>query len=327
MITLIDYGYTNYYRLQFGQSTGQYKIDELEINLKDHPSYIIIDQIPQQIFRKGLSKQELSHYKSTTSDLNTCTINEYKEKEQSYLRNRKYDDDLNRYIFETVEDKNNYETFLSEWKPVLVTIEGLWEPVEFKKVYKQKIDEKYQNYISSEIIIPVKGYWDKEVKPVESLCKYSPNSSLMIRQIATSFGFTEVESNTFKSNTKGKKFSIHNGLEFSKMNDIYFGKDVSSGNNFKSKTGSYEECIQAFEQDYNGIYSYISMVAAEFSNEKMDEISVLEVYTKLKMMYRYFNEISVSKSNYDKYNNGMRTLKTLIERIYITKAVKNENTN
>ena len=58
------------------------------------------------------------------------------------------------------------------------------------------------------------------------------------------------------------------------MNDIYFGKDVSSSNNFKSKTGSYEECIQTFEQDYNGIYSYISMVAAEFSNEKMDEISV-----------------------------------------------------
>ena len=58
MITLIDYGYTNYYRLQFGQSTGQYKIDELEIN-KDHPSYIIIDQIPQQIFRKGLSKARI----------------------------------------------------------------------------------------------------------------------------------------------------------------------------------------------------------------------------------------------------------------------------
>ena len=72
-----------------------------------------------------------------------------------------------------------------------------------KKYINRKLMKKYQNYISSEIIIPVKGYWDKEVKPVESLCKYSPNSSLMIRQIYFIWIYRS-KSNTFKSNTKGK---------------------------------------------------------------------------------------------------------------------------
>ncbi len=243
MIYIIDYGLNNLFEL-FKNDYGTLKcrIGVVDFELGQNP--ITLTKIPEKIFKKVELSKRIGHYEF---DGKILSIEDRTDLWKELRKNGFYDgEDDDVWVFETREDKLKFEEFERNWKPVYLEPEIRWDEVEFQMIKKQFIEEKYRPFIQSQIVI------ENRPDKVEAICTYSPNFEMMFRKQANELGFIEVEDKSFTDHTKGKKFSFHSGIRFSKCNNEYVNKFFENKGLFNSK----EKAINLLkDNDYTGIIS------------------------------------------------------------------------
>lgn len=302
MIYVIDYGLNNLFELfKNDYGTLKCKIGETEFELRKDP--ITLTSIPDKIFWKVELQKRISHYEFGEK---TLSIDERSAMWLDLRKNGAWageDDDV--WVFETREDKLKFDEFERDWKPVFTEPEIRWEDVEFQVIKKQFIEEKYRPFIESQIVIETRH--DK----VEAICTYSPNFDTMFRKQAIELGFVEVEDKTFADNTNGTKFSLHCGYKFSKCNGGYVNKFFENKGLFVAKKGTYDECVVAFERDYNAIASYLNLQVQIIEQKSLEPLMVKIVYDSIVSIKISANRVDSMKSTRSDYNQLLKLIAQL----------------
>lgn len=297
MIQIVNYG-DGLYEL-IGSARYDIRIDGVEA---PKVAELTLNQVPKLIEEKKIVKGGVIHYLWADKII---TFLEY----QTVKNLRNYEDDG--VEFETREDKEKWESYMTNCKPVYAEDKIEWRPLEFTVLYKQKISKEHSDYIKSSYVFP--GYWDKE-KIIEAICTYTPNEDKMLRGILVSKDFEEVPHNTFSDHTKGRKFDIYDGVKFSKINNTYISKYFTGGC-FKPTKGSYEQCIEAYDRDVQAITNVVQMIERQFSEVPLERQALKEAIDKLDICKSTLYKISVAKSYKQDYNYVYRTLQETINNL------------
>lgn len=305
MIYVIDYGLDNLFELfKNDYGTLKCKIGETEFEIGQNP--ITSTSIPDKILKKVELHKRIGHYEF---DGKILSVKDYSVVWEDYRKNGYYDDDEDRFIFDTREDRENFNEFEKNWKPVYLEPEVRWDEVEFQIIKKQFIEEKYRPFIESQIVIETRP--DK----VEAICTYSPNFDVMFRKQAIEFGFVEVEDKSFTDNTKGKKFSFSSGVRFSKCNDEWVNKFFENKGWFISKKGTYEDCIASFERDYNAIATYLNLQVQAIDGKAMEPLMVKTVYDALLSIKSTANRVDSMKATRTDYRSLLNQISALESKL------------
>lgn len=303
MIYIIDYGLGNLFELMRDDyGTLDVKIDGDEFSLTKDKSFSLT-KIPEIISKKTVLPKRIGHYEYNGQVLSA----DERSVIWSDLRKNGFwdgeDDDV--WVFDTREDKLKFEEFERECKPVYLEPEVKWDEVEFQVIKKQFVEEKYRPFIESQIVI------SNNPSKVEAICHYSPNFEQLFRKQAIGLGFVEVEDKTFGDNTKGKKFSFHTGIRFSKCNGEYVNKFFEGKRLFEPKKGTYNDCIIAFERDFNAISSYLNLQLQAIEGVKLESATVKAVYDALIEIKMTANRVDSMKATRSEYNSLLKRISAL----------------
>lgn len=302
MIYIIDYGLNNLFELfKNDYGTLKCKIGEIEFELGNDP--ITLTSISDKIFKKVELLKRIGHYEFDGKILS----NEDRSTQWRELRkNGFYDgEDNDIWVFDTREDKLKFEEFERNWKPVFLEPEVRWDEVEFQVIRKQFIEEKHRPFIESQIVIETRP--DK----VEAICTYSPNFDMMFRKQAIELGFAEIEHKTFDASTKGKKFSFHSGIKYSKCNDEYVSKFFENKGLFNSKKGTYDDCVTSFERDYNAIATYLNLQVQTIEKIEIEPLMIRTVYDAILNIKSTANKIDSMKATRSDLNSLLKQISAL----------------
>ena len=307
MIYIIDYGLNNLFELlRDDYGTLEVKIDNDEFTLTKDKSFTI-SKIPEKIFKKTILQRRIGHYDYNGQIL---SIEERSVIWSDLRKNGFWDgEDEDIWVFDTREDKTKFEEFERNCKPLFLEPEIIWDEVEFRVIKKQWIEEKYRPFIVSQIVI------SNNPANVKAICEYSPSFEQMFKKYAIELGFIEVEDKSFTDNTKGKKFSFHSGIRFSKCNGEYVTKFFENRYLFVPKKGTYEECIASFERDFNAIANYLNLQLASIENKQMEPLAIKKCYDLVQNIESVAGKVDSMKSTRSEYNSLFKlitNLKTLL---------------
>ena len=114
MIYIIDYGIKDLFEIRYHSNYGSIdiKIEDREFRLPAN-NPMTISSFPTEILMKTLKPSQIIGYETIGGETQ-ITIETYKEKLAFLKSFGSYDDDDN-FIFETREDKTNYDAFTSNW--------------------------------------------------------------------------------------------------------------------------------------------------------------------------------------------------------------------
>ena len=300
MLFIIDYGLNGLFELRaYGAGTTlNLKIGDYEFKLENFP--ITITEIPTEILIRKQYPDAISHYEFDGSRL---SVLDYKTVCSQLAAFRYYDEDEDRWLFDTKEEKEAYDQFIRSWKAVYTEPESRYEPTQFEIIRKQWIPEKYRPFITSQIVIPTVSR--NEQQRVEAICVYSGGFSGMFKKIADELGFTPVLNSS--SDTKGKKYHL-NESRFTQCNGQYVSKYFGGGNLFCTMTGSFDQCVSAFDRDYNAIYSYLNLVNQEIEGKQIEPLTAKAVYDMILECKQYANAVDSMKSTRDAHKRLLASL-------------------
>ena len=125
------------------------------------------------------------------------------------------------------------------------------------------------------------------------------------------FMFVEVEDKSFADNTKGKKFSFHSGIKFSKCNAEYVSRFFENKGWFISKKGTYEDCIASFERDYNAIATYLNLQVQAIDGKAMEPLMVKTVYDAIINIKSTANRVDSMKATRTDYKSLLNQISAL----------------
>lgn len=312
MIYIIDYGLKDLFEIRYHSNYGSIdiKIEDQEFTLSAN-NPMTISSFPTEILLKTSMPSQIIGYE-TISGETQITVETYKEKLAVLKSFGSYDDDGN-FIFETREDKTNYDAFTSNWKPIYSEQETIWETIEYKIIYKQYVDEYLQPFITSQIVIPVDSFYKKsdERTPITAICEYKPNFTMLFRQIANKFGFVEVEDKTFLDNTIGKKYSIHDGIKYSKCNGQYLTKYFENRDIFRPTKGTYDDCVKSYNRDYDTINSYIQLQIKHIEGKGLELTTAKIILDLILDLQTKYHKIDSMKSTRDEYRQMGKLIKDI----------------
>lgn len=302
MLFIIDYGLNGLFELQqTGFSTLNLKIGGYEFELSNLP--MTVTEIPTEILIKKTYSPSVSHYEFDGVRLSVLDYNTERKKMELP---RYYDDDDDRYVFNTKEEKEAYDQFIRNWKAIYTEPETRYEPIQFEVVRKQWIPEKYRPFISSQIVIP--SGWGSEQKKVEAICVYSGGFGKMFKKIADEIGFQELTQSTPYNDTKGKKYHLNNGIEYTHCNGQYVTKYFENQYLFNTVKGTFDQCVTAFDRDYNAIYSYLNLVNQELEGKQIEPLTAKAVYDMILECKKNANAVDSMKSTRDEYKRLLASL-------------------
>ncbi len=301
-IQLINYGTGLYELINSGRKN--IKVDGIELPVE---GVYCLNEVPKVIEYKVVKPEELLHY---IKGKNIITLEEYRQ----VLNLRLDDKDV---MFETVEDRDVYNYYVNDSKPVYSEPETIWVPYEISVLYKEFIPDEYKAYISSNYVYPTTPYSTSRIstiEPVKAICTYNPYQDIMLRSTLVSKEFEEVENNIFNSKSKGKKFEINDGVKFSKINETYISKYFSS-RLFKSVKGSFEECKQACDRDLQAVTDVVNMFVRQFEEVSLDRQLLKDSLDTMLYAKEKLDKISVSKSYKDGYNAARNSVVKAINNL------------
>lgn len=308
MIYIIDYGLKNLYEMFHtpGYHPIELRIGDIEFSLRPGEN-MSIDTLPVFIEQKVKQPNTVRHFQSGDS---VMTIEEYRE-QRSLLASRGSRDDDDNFLFDTWEDKKNYDVFCESWTPVYTVGEFRWEECPFKIITKQYVDPVYKSYITSEIIVRT----SEKDEPVKSICIYTPSFEGMCRKIGPALGFVEVENKTFVDNTLGKKFSFNSGIKFSKINNEYIEKYFENRRLFISEKGTYEQCVSAFKRDYSAVEEYLKLVAAKVDGVKIETTTAKDIFDIASEALSRLYKVQPMKASRNEYDGVCKLLNEIKHKI------------
>ena len=308
MIQVIDYqnglvgirAINAYNSLKLKIGSAMFELDRSELTLSE---------LPTKIFKRYTVPSKIDHYIDENNY--SLTVNDYNTAIRQ-LKSFGYEDDNDNFIWETREDKENYDKFRASWKPVYSEEVIGWEPVQFEIVKKQHIPDKYKGWIESSIII--------ESMPSErvykAICTYTSNPTNMIREIAAELGFEIV---TDENRTTGMKLFIYHirdsVLRFSKVNGNYFKIPEDIWKQYRNKSGTLEECIAKFDWEWKQIHDYLRGVSNVINNKGIDYSERAHLVELIDESIRHYRSIDSMKSTRESYRSLGNVLNVLKRKL------------
>lgn len=317
MIQVVDYQNELYgisQTLEWCGGSLNLKIGEVEFTLP-LKTELTITEIPKEIFQKKVISPEVTGYVDKFG--NSIRVDEFKGALTEFNKLKVWDDDAEESIWETKEDKTNYEFFLSNWKPVYSEQKIEWIPVEFEVVIKQHVPDKYKSFITSSIILETRTIEGNSFnKCKKAICSYFTNPAAMIRMVANELGFNIVEN---ENKTEGKNISIYkiadSVLRFSKVNGNYFRIGEEVWRMYRNVTGTLEQCIAQYEWEYKQIYDYLLGVRNTIENKTISPEERKELLELLEKGLSQYNKVDSMKSTRTYYNELGRTLNLIKKKL------------
>lgn len=319
MIQVVDYQNELYgisQTLDWGGNALNLKIGEVEFTLP-LKTELTITEIPKEIFQKKVISPEVTGYVDTNG--NTLRVDEFKNMLTYFNTLKVWDDDTEESIWETKEDKINYETFINTWKPVYSEQKIEWIPVEFEVVVKQHVPDKYRSFITSGIITEVRTIQNNpNNRCKKAICYYNTNPTTMIKMVANELGFNIVEN---EHKTEGKNIFIYkisdSVLRFSKVNGNYFKIGEEIWKKYKNVTGTLEQCVAQYEWEYKQIYDYLVGVRNTIENKTINPEERKELLELLNTAQSQYYKVDSMKSSRDYYRNLGTTLTSIKNKLLI----------
>lgn len=310
MIQIIDYQDNLFGLLLIGEiSPKTLKIDGIEYTIGS--SEYTLPDIPTEIFEKITYPSKIIGY---SSGAEMCTVDEYNTMMRSLTAAATYTDDG--VMWDTREDKRLYDEFVAKWKCAYSEPTFEWKPVDFQLVVKERVPDKYRDYIESSIIIGSTGYGRA---PRKAVCTYRSRPKKMIEEIAERLGFSITLDD---KNTQGKKIFIYtnvpdNILRYSKVNDKYFGFPEEIYKKYGDVNGSLAACIDKYEWEYNQIYEYLLGISNVIDNPSVTLEERKKLATMMDEIFLTMKKVTPTKSGLDHYNRSMTLLSTFRRTLQI----------
>lgn len=300
MIQVIDYNNGIFGITQnIDRNSITLKIGDVEFKLPTD-KLCTLAELPTEILQKKTASGTITHYADGYGNTLSCedrrvVINQLHSK-------MVWDDDGDNKIWETRQDKEEFEAFSQRWKGVYSDPTVEWNPVEFEVIKKQYIPEQYAKYISSSVIVgPTANYNEQAYK---AICYYTSNPAEMIRDIASKLGFSISDS---ENNITGKRIfiytrsSVDGTVQFSKVNGNYFGIPEYARKKYGSRSGTFEECVAKYEFEYNTLYDFLLGIANKLDYPTIGPAERSDLAAIVDNALLYWSKISPMKSSRDEY--------------------------
>jgi len=309
MITIIDYGLENIYGvINLYYSDTKFRIDGVEVTIPKFESSITC--LPKTIEKQVKNPQYLSHY---VSDDGIMTVEEFNIRKKE-LGPKVWDEDNEVYIYATVEERDNFNDFVTKWKAVYTEPSESWEEITFDTIYKEYVEPKYRDYISSQVILPVMKNYNESV-PGKAICTYVPNDHKLFRQLALQKGFEEVPDRIGVDHTKGKKFCIASTFKYSGCNGKYLTTLYDNLPVKNQVKGSYKDCVDAHLKNVWFMESYLDMVLEEIDGVQITKFTRSKLVEELHTMFNVLINVKPTKQSYSEYRSVLSNLKRLANEI------------
>lgn len=223
------------------------------------------------------SKIQVSEEKKKVTSYGNLSVDAYEAKKLELRKGVYVDDGYD--IFPTLESEFEYKKFIQEHQPNYVSYTDI---IDCKLLFIDitgRVDNPY--------IVPFRYLGGKDVN--DSLYRYTPQPYKLAQEIATKYGFTEVEDKTFNNdNTKDMKWSVpyhsRESLRFIKINGSYedsainLPKHGSEPKFYGVTAGTWEECEKAYNSHYEALDYLFRQAKAKYKaiGQDIDRAKVIK---------------------------------------------------
>lgn len=267
-VIIIDYGYKDMYRVYVKHFYKPYfRLNENDDFIVTTQDYFTIGEKVTKVEYLQLINGAVSHYINNNGD--QLSPDGYSKLRAEVISKSEYDEDQEITVFDTKEAKE-LNTYLQTFKPEYFPPVEKWTEFKFKEVRKILVEKRYEDYIISDIQIGM-----TEVNPI---CTYVRDRKKMAEKILKEKGYEN----------KNLAYDAPIQKVYKDIGDAIFihkGPTIKPDCRIENKhaylpnriTATYQECIDAFEKDYEEIISAINLHSAKCSTEKMESDSLANV--------------------------------------------------
>lgn len=307
-LQVIDFNYKDLFLLR-KTTIGQLNllVNEQEVTIT-HDSPISLFKIPEVIYEVIVEKPITSYSRTDGSGNKTILKEEYEIIRANILKNAEIDEDGD-VLWNTKEDKKNYDAFINSWVPEYATIK-LYKEVPFEVIKKEFVPYKYEEFIYSSVVMES---LDKCDTPFEAICYYIPDFAKMVSIVAKELGFSILPNNTNLSATNGKKCII-SGLTGTRINGGYVYFDTKPYS-FKSFYGSLADCIKRYNDDYSVIKEKFTSIANLIDHPEVTSIEREEISNEIDKCIKSLKSINSKQQTIGEYDSLMNRLLKLSNKI------------
>lgn len=282
-----DYLIPNLYRVLIKYSSDVYKINDIDQEF-GKGEYTINEEVKS--VKKKTQRNITEYYKDAEGE--RMSIEEYNALKEKLHNERVWDEEQETYVYDTKETKelfNRIITFLPMYSPTVTE----WVDVPFTVFKKQFVEEKYKDFIASDIIL---GYSTK------SICTYNRNMTEMAKRELEQREYKQVHSTTYKDDPQ-KTYRL--------IGDTLF---LTGGGTLKlqidsSFVESYENCVKKYEDDLRTIKNVLDFHSLCVNNVKANKAQIKSIVEKLTS---FSNELTVEKIRDRNFKNNALSLRVEI---------------
>lgn len=231
------------------------------------------------------------------------SVEEYNVKTAELLSKREFDEDSP--IWFTIEDKCNYEKYVSEYEQVKEQ-EFRWQdfPLEYYSI----------SYSAYPEIIPL---WQIGEPLDNPMCKYNPTPQKWFKEIADELGFQQLLGDANYAETKGSKycFGKHGDLQFVTMNGTYLYGTSSDDWKFFGLTDTYDNCVARLNSDKKRIRDKITQQKRLLEESNLSKNERAEIMKELKVVMSYLFDVSAKEKSRSTLDTARGKLRKVIESL------------
>lgn len=267
-VFVIDYGYKDMYRVYVKSFANScFRLNENDDFIITSQEYFTIGEKVTKVEYLQLINGAVSHYTNNNGD--QLSADKYAQLRTEVNSKSEYDEEQEITVFDTKEVKE-LNAYLNTFKPEYFPAVEKWTEFEFKEIKKILVEKRYEDYIISDIQLGM-----TEIKPI---CTYVRDRKKMAEKILKEKGY-ENKNLAYDAPIQKVYKDIGDAIFIHKGPTIKPDCRIENKNAYlpNKVTATYQECVDAFEKDYEEILSAINLHSAKCSNEKMEPDSLANV--------------------------------------------------
>jgi hypothetical protein len=251
---------------------------------------ITISEKPETITYKNTSRKLIGY--DNVEEMTTIGLNEYNKILEKIDSTRKYDEDLEQYDYDTLEDEVFAVRFHRTHKAIYENIEDV------RNMEIEIIEYPVSAYKN---IVPLHSMDAKHI--LETNCKFTPNNNELFFEVCASFGIDKSRID----------IPTHSGLRYVKIDNSY----VSGMEDFE-KTASlaiintYEKCIDRMNDNRKKLEELVSFHLAKQSQKKLDKSTVGQLLIELQHLQNSVRSLDVKAKEYNSQRSILNRVGELI---------------
>lgn len=250
---------------------------------------VVTSEKPETITYKT-SGRKLIGYDNTEFGI-TISVENYKLLQAKIDSTRSIDEDIEEYVYNTLEDEVFAIRFARTHKPVYESVE---------EVHNLEIELINYPVSAYSCIIPL--YSTNADNVFETKCKYVPSNTELFFKVCTAFG---IDKNRID-------LPSHSGLRFVKIDDKFVaGMEEFEKTSNLTVIDTYEGCIARMDASRKKLEDAISFHLAKQSQKIVDTSTVGYLLTELRSLQNSISSLDVKQKEY----NSQRALSNRIGKL------------